>query len=770
MENRQFYIQYLHNQPVGLRTHILNTNTFVWVQTLFTVGDLVAAYKTATTPRFDAVPVDELTIHYVVDGPAIAGDVLLTSIQEPVGSYNQPLVIKANNGTGQGISNSMSGAPVGSNTGMVSGTFEETADTETTVSLLKYHHIADSLKDDKCVVKIVKIILAVTAGEFSGSSFKNLPFAFLEGSSGSGKSQMGFNIKANIGDRRRVHYLLFDPPGSTSQRIYRNFENISKLFSKCYVEDEHMYTSETSSPSCGSLFKESLYMYGFIFELLSNKIQSPTVSIGPKTGKDVQELMTSKGIHQHRPVFILDECIAISDQSLKKVRFVRNCFRSLGLGLVMMGTDSRAAKLQLSIGGSSRSDVPMPWCHVFGEFPAVKLELTGLPQTLPRYLKSIILNSRPLFAQLVAEEIANNASDFDELMKAAFIKLKSVKKIFGNLYGQLGQVRLFHNAHCQLTDLESQSTNLKNQSTPLIHSHFAQLDGKKTFILMNDGCIQDHSASWEPSSVFPELKNDILLYLLLMGGKGFSACYAGDGKQVPYAHFLMKAKSNPDYRSHILYFSNAAQDSNDGMFLESLLCSTVCLASHSNGVKGIGLKPFLLNLVYQLQIDKPDSEDVSILDLNRLDGITFTVPFLSPPNQKWPDFVQIPGLNFNWLSRARNSEGIDLKTSCGLFGESKDHKGVISLETMVNIIGRIPEAAKVELVFTRKLQDSYFNPPAPSFEIQFQRKGHVLKKAYYKIDASKPNTLLEPIKGLPCDQPDMDGVVIFFEINDRVII
>ncbi|XJO76037.1 hypothetical protein BDV3_006615 [Batrachochytrium dendrobatidis] len=676
----RIYVKYLENTPVSLFTQKLPVPEGEEPN----ISDLVAAVKQALPSKLGAIDPDELTIHYAVDGPAIAGNTLLASIQEPVGSYNQPLVIKAKSGTGQGISSSVPGAPVGSNTGMVSGTFEETADTETTVSLLKYHHIADSLKDDDCVVKIVKIILAVTAGEFSGSSFKNLPFAFLEGSSGSGKSQMGFNIKANIGDRRRVHYLLFDPPGSTSQRIYRNFENISKLFSKCYVEDEHMYTSETSSPSCGSLFKESLYMYGFIFELLSNRIQSPTVSIGPKTGKDVQELMTSKGIHQHRPVFILDECIAISDQSLKKVRFVRNCFRSLGLGLVMMGTDSRAAKLQLSIGGSSRSDVPMPWCHVFGEFPAVKLELTGLPQTLPRYLKSIILNSRPLFAQLVAEEIANNASDFDELMKAAFIKLKSVKKIFGNLYGQLGQVRLFHNAHCQLTDLESQSTNLKNQSTPLIHSHFAQLDGKKTFILMNDGCIQDHSASWEPSSVFPELKNDILLYLLLMGGKGFSACYAGDGKQVPYAHFLMKAKSNPDYRSHILYFSNAAQDSNDGMFLESLLCSTVCLASHSNGVKGIGLKPFLLNLSSKL--------------------------------------------------------------------------------------GRIPEAAKVELVFTRKLQDSYFNPPAPSFEIQFQRKGHVLKKAYYKIDASKPNTLLEPIKGLPCDQPDMDGVVIFFEINDKLII
>jgi hypothetical protein len=45
MENKQFYIKYLTNGPVGLKTHILNTNTFEWVQTVFTVGDLVAGTR-----------------------------------------------------------------------------------------------------------------------------------------------------------------------------------------------------------------------------------------------------------------------------------------------------------------------------------------------------------------------------------------------------------------------------------------------------------------------------------------------------------------------------------------------------------------------------------------------------------------------------------------------------------------------------------------------------------------------------------------------------
>ncbi|KAJ8325411.1 hypothetical protein O5D80_006347 [Batrachochytrium dendrobatidis] len=196
---------------------------------------------------------------------------------------SSPLIIKSRSGTGQGVASSVSGASVGVNIRLVSGELEET----TNPSLSNYCHIADSLKNDNCVVKIVNTLLSVTAGELSESNFTNLPFTFPEGSSGSGKSQMGFNIKANIGNERRVHYFLFDPPGPTSQDIYRNFQNISKLFSKCYAADEHTYSAEDLASSCGLLFKKGLYVYEFIFKLLSDETQSSTISIDSKTGKDV---------------------------------------------------------------------------------------------------------------------------------------------------------------------------------------------------------------------------------------------------------------------------------------------------------------------------------------------------------------------------------------------------------------------------------------------------------------------------------------------------
>jgi hypothetical protein len=201
---------------------------------------------------------------------------------------------------------------------------------------------------------------------------------------------------------------------------------------------------------------------------------------------------------------------------------------------------------------------------------------------------------------------------------------------------------------------------------------------------------------WKPCSVFPKLQDDLLLCLLLMGGKSYSAFYATDGNQVPYSHFLMHVKDNPEHLSHILDHSNALQQCNDGMFLESLLCSTVCRASHSNGIEGILFQPFLLNLVYHLQVETLDLTQITLAGLEHLNGFSFDVPFLSPPTKAWPDELNIPGMKLGLLERSTNLKKIDLWASCGLSGEAKDSGSEINLETIVQILKRIPEQAKVE--------------------------------------------------------------------------
>ncbi len=448
------------------------------------------------------------------------------------------------------------------------------------VALKTYRKIGDHFKTHSTVMEVRHNLLQITSEDLPREGFDENPFIFLEGSSGSGKTQMCFNIMSAMDADRDFFYFLFTTPRSNSQEIYRNFANLSQLFKNCVGQDATSYLNIVS-PSCSTLFSKSLFLYGFIYELLEGGISKRNVSIRPKTGLQIYDLLTEKKILTRRPIFIIDECIAIDDNTqnerLQEVRFVRNVFRSAGLGLIMLGTDSRAAKLTNTIGESSRSDIPRPWCYIVGIFPSVDVKLLSLPADTPDSIIQTLQSSRPLFAQRAALEIRNGKS-FDLVLLEVFNYIVSVKKIFGNDSGRLGQIRLFQNAHYSLP-------GFSDRSTTLIHSHFAQIDGAKTFTLLNDGCKVGFDTPWKPCSAFPKLNDDVLLYLLLMGGKGYPA-FRLESNTVPFAWFLLDNLGTYDHRGNILDFSNRIQKSNSGNFLEALLCTVVCVASHSNGIRG----------------------------------------------------------------------------------------------------------------------------------------------------------------------------------------
>jgi hypothetical protein len=75
-ENREFYVKYLDNQAVSVRTHVLITATGQWVQNIFTVGDLIGAVKKALSSKLGSVDLDELTLHLPegVDKDSLEGD------------------------------------------------------------------------------------------------------------------------------------------------------------------------------------------------------------------------------------------------------------------------------------------------------------------------------------------------------------------------------------------------------------------------------------------------------------------------------------------------------------------------------------------------------------------------------------------------------------------------------------------------------------------------------------------------------------------------
>lgn len=369
-----------------------------------------------------------------------------------------------------------------------------------------------------------------------GLGIFSVPFIFLEGSSGVGKTQMAFTLLEQLKDTNQAYYFLFSTPGEQSQDIYRYYENISKVFYQCRTQDEVSF-SNGESVSCDEVYEKELYVYGFIYTVLKKGLIDK-VDISPKTGKAVWELIVKKGLDKNRPVFIIDECVQINDETDHIIKFVVNCFRSLGLGLVILGTNSRVAQITTTKKFTeSREGKGHDWCHVNAEYPLFKSN----DNETPDWLNKVLSNSRPYFAQTVIDELNKfedrknlKFSDFDTVLAKAFRRIIQHKKIFENEDGRLGQIRLFQNAHYGLEDYS-------DKVTALIHCHFAELNEKlekKQFTVKSNGFVG--YMKWKPSSRFPKVEVDLLLYMILMGGKDHGAFYLEKDVEVPYATFLMQ--------------------------------------------------------------------------------------------------------------------------------------------------------------------------------------------------------------------------------------
>jgi len=100
MENREFYVKYQNNQAVPIDTAYGRGPQ--GALPLLTVAHLVAAFQARPGSLLATTDSGLITLH-LPDGVAIPGNTLLTAIQQEVGSYEQPLIIKSKSDAGQGI-------------------------------------------------------------------------------------------------------------------------------------------------------------------------------------------------------------------------------------------------------------------------------------------------------------------------------------------------------------------------------------------------------------------------------------------------------------------------------------------------------------------------------------------------------------------------------------------------------------------------------------------------------------------------------------------
>ncbi|KAI3653975.1 hypothetical protein MP228_000694 [Amoeboaphelidium protococcarum] len=581
-----------------------------------------------------------------------------------------------------------------------------------------YMRIGKALIKDPMVVRVRDELLSLVAAESRSSSTPH-PFLF-----------------------------VLDSSGDSSQPIYRVYAERSHAFQEC-VRRDLLSIRTVDDLSCTSLARKSLYIFGLIAQLLIDNDKEPPTVVHYEQ-KTAQQVWSKLDNCLNYPVVILDEFSVREGDNGNILRLLRNSIRALKFGLVLLGTNSTAVNLiDKSIVQQSRDVDSFHWCSLYHKLPKVRISALELPLQCDDWIRGLLCSSRPLFAVIARDCLRNykdgsgngmSQEDIDGWLRDIALRIISQKKIFDNPFGRHGQVSLFLNLNYDYLN------NGSTHNYPLIHRHFAHLaerliaeEDKYCIRLLNDMTLDsDERTKWKPSITFPTPEDDVV-------------------QEIERSRRSNELKLAQD---------NAIQISSDGMFLEAILASSLCVASHSNGIGGICLRDFICSVYAHIQ--KQDQlqtyslkmpEDASALD-NLMEN--FIIPNLAPPNQKWPQCVQaIPNSRFGHLYRTKNQTRLDLDTDFQLTGESKGYNGPIDISTMRSIIERVPTSSKVHIIFVRKLQAKYFT--RSSFSTEFPGRNI----CFCVVKACKSDLLLAKIDGLP-DIHSFNSnptLVIFYPIN-----
>jgi Cdc6-like AAA superfamily ATPase len=106
-------------------------------------------------------------------------------------------------------------------------------------------------------------------------SVKGNPFVFIEASSGTGKTQMAFNLMKYVEKRDLAYKILYIPciSGSSLQAIYRVFAQRSTAFQLCCKTDLRSFVTVGDSVSITDFQqpKLRLWSFGVIIEFIRQR-------------------------------------------------------------------------------------------------------------------------------------------------------------------------------------------------------------------------------------------------------------------------------------------------------------------------------------------------------------------------------------------------------------------------------------------------------------------------------------------------------------------
>ncbi|KAJ3267720.1 hypothetical protein HDV01_004368 [Terramyces sp. JEL0728] len=719
-ENKAIWIRYGNNRPVKLRTHYHPDGTARGLP-LLDVADLIRAFFPNSPPN----ELGQYTLHTGnLENDALEEDFLLSSLNSGH-TRNTALIINT----------------INPNTveGLVSGL--EQLELLTTYNLKEpdseevktYTDLAEKLEKTKNENGLESL-----GNKIEGNgSHTGLPFFVMVGSSGVGKTQMAFNLKA-MGFHVVYIPLLFKPnsliPDDAVQSIYSAFSQFTEAFKNCINKDWSLISRLNDQSS----YPDKLYCYGFLAAILKNEQKwKPIQKSKSELEKTISSFLQKKKKKKNgktvkkKVLVFLDEFPAHERHAANEdeLRFIRNVYRNVGITVIIASTNSAATNL---LKGNNSSSRPGVWCHVIP---------TCCPYVVPEdavilpWLKLLLEHSRPLFAQAAYQYWKKDQNPgksvtipyLTNMFSDIFTQMKRQWKQYTLSAFTHGQVCLLLSAHSieeNRNEVQSDMNTTKSDGGLIIEKHYSNLEEqeifsltlteKKKLQLMEPSRTRNKSDLWTPTTTFRPPAKDLLLHLVSMGW----------GVERPFKEYFASAYNDTKkHQSFKLPIENPNQKTESGLELEALVCGAIVLASRLNGLESSEWLLFLKRFVLELVIDFSDTNPSTANNIDDkvkriLSGKT--IPFLGFPDVEWPESLEsLLGFNVGTVKRCANSEMFDInverevtvnciKQSQKVFTvEVKDRIAKFGWTLVKETFSRVPAGSEIHIIVMNDLKHEY---------------------------------------------------------------
>ncbi|KAH3733023.1 hypothetical protein Pelo_16147 [Pelomyxa schiedti] len=550
-------------------------------------------------------------------------------------------------------------------------------------------------------------------------------------------------------------YLVYT---GEDQDIYKCFSHLSSAFRESVLRDSGHLKQINKSPHCHILFSEQTLLWTTAFfdwcfgeqwnpntqkrrirntpHFNSSDINSSNTtedqyaqrlpySLLGKINHQITGPMTNSNFLgkwswlQRKPVIFVDE---MPGQNKKEeLEFMRNLCRSLGLTVILSGTNSRAVNM-LNTDSSRIESTPYLWCHLFprpSPPTVISLKASRVPKydqilakcneihptlsdfvskccvtcrgffvlAMMRHLEVTLLGSVPTHPQSVLSPL-EVMDDLMAVMQATVLQKKN--SIFKTQVGRSGQVLMYFSGIKCASEVISkhfaylylQRRDAAEEESGGLELRFWRKDGivveesHKDFPLTATklcGNIYPH-----PYSFFPTIECEPLLFLSLCANYKCQFSFLDENREgIPLCQAWLNPELHAQIQIHVKTQTERSTKS-DGSILEQYAGVAIAAASHCGGLQGQKVLPFLTALVYHLYgsrcSDKFErlAKKRSIIPKSMQD---MKIPFLSPTDDIFPPSLKaIPGVNVVELVRTDDQSQIDMKAGSCLIVEAKDRK------------------------------------------------------------------------------------------------